>query len=41
MMHSDFMPSEKAKSILPAGKCIGLILWNAKGILLIDYLEKG
>ena len=40
-MHSDLPPPKKVKSILLAGKCMVSILWDAKVILLIDYLEKG
>jgi hypothetical protein len=32
---------KKAKSIASAGKVMASLFWNAKGILLIDYLEKG
>ena len=31
----------KVKSIAPAGKVMASVFWDAKGILLIDYLEKG
>lgn len=32
---------KKAKSIPSAGKVMASVFWDAKGILLIDYLEKG
>jgi histone-lysine N-methyltransferase SETMAR len=32
---------KKAKSIASAGKVMASVFWDAKGILLIDYLEKG
>lgn len=33
--------SKKAKCVPSAGKVMASVFWNAKGILLIDYLEKG
>ncbi|KYB27554.1 Mariner Mos1 transposase-like Protein [Tribolium castaneum] len=32
---------KKAKSVRSAGKVMASIFWDAKGILFIDYLEKG
>ena len=32
---------EKAKSVPSVGKVMASVLWDAKGIILIDYLEKG
>ena len=40
-MHSDSLPPKKVKSIFSAGKCMASVFWDAKRILLIDYLEKG
>lgn len=34
-------PPKKAKSILSANKVMASVFWDAKGILLIDYLQKG
>ena len=39
--HADSPPPKKAKSVLSAGKVMASIFWDAKGILLIDYLPKG
>jgi hypothetical protein len=30
-----------AKTVLSAGKVMASVFWDAKGILLIDYLQKG
>lgn len=38
--HGDSPPPKKAKLVLSAGKVMALIFWDAKGILLIDYLPK-
>lgn len=32
---------KKAKAVLSAGKVMASVFWDAKGILFIDYLEKG
>ena len=32
---------KKTKSIASAGKVMASVFWDAKGILLIDYFEKG
>jgi histone-lysine N-methyltransferase SETMAR len=32
---------KKAKTVLSAGKVMALVFWDAKGILFIDYLQKG
>ena len=32
---------KKAKTVLSAGKVMATVFWDAKGILLVDYLEKG
>lgn len=34
-------PPKKAKSVKSAGKVMATIFWDSKGIILIDYLEKG
>ncbi|XP_017794503.1 PREDICTED: uncharacterized protein LOC108576094 [Habropoda laboriosa] len=34
-------PPKKAKSILSAGKVMASIFWDAKGILLVNYLPRG
>lgn len=38
--HGESFP-KKAKTIQSAGKVMASVFWDAKGILLIDYLEKG
>jgi hypothetical protein len=38
---ADGSASKKAMSIASAGKVMASVFWDAKGILLIDYLEKG
>lgn len=32
---------KKAKTVLSAGKVMATVFWDARGIILIDYLEKG
>ena len=32
---------KKAKTVPPAGKVVASVFWDADGILLIDYLQKG
>ena len=39
--HHDSPPPKKARSIKSAGKIMASIFWDAKGILLIDYLPSG
>lgn len=39
--HSGSPPPKKAKAVASAGKVMASIFWDAKGILLIDYLPKG
>ena len=39
--HVDSPPPKKAKEIRSAGKIMASVLWDAKGILLIDYLTTG
>ena len=34
-------PPKKAKTVLSAGKVMASVFWDADGILLIDYLQKG
>lgn len=38
--HGESAP-KKAKSVQSAGKVMASVFWDAKGILLIDYLDKG
>ena len=40
-MHHGSPPPKKAKSVPSAGKVMATVFWDAEGILLIDYLEKG
>lgn len=40
-VEADGPAPKKAKSIPSAGKVMASVFWDAKGILLIDYLEKG
>ena len=35
------LASKKVKSVSSAGKVMASVFWNLKGILHIDYLEKG
>lgn len=32
---------KKVKTILSANKVIAIVFWDAKGVIFIDYLEKG
>lgn len=32
---------KKAKVVLSAGKVMASVFWDAKGIILVDYLKKG
>lgn len=34
-------PPKKAKTVLSAGKVMATVFWDTKGIIFIDYLEKG
>lgn len=34
-------PPKKAKTIRSAGKVMATVFWDGKGVILIDYLEKG
>lgn len=38
---SDKSASKKAKSVLSAGKIMATIFWDSKGIILLEFLEKG
>ena len=38
---SRWFSAKTAKLIASAGKVMASVLWDSKGILLIDYLEKG
>lgn len=33
--------SKKAKVTISAGKVLATVVWNSKGVLLVDYFEKG
>ncbi|XP_011873175.1 PREDICTED: histone-lysine N-methyltransferase SETMAR-like [Vollenhovia emeryi] len=39
--HSDSPPPKKTKVVPSTGKVVASIFWDAKGILLIDYLPEG
>lgn len=39
--HSDSPPPKKAKAIPSAGKVMATVFWDARGIIFVDYLEKG
>ena len=39
--HSGSPPPKKAKTVPSAGKVMASVFWDADGILLIDYLQKG
>lgn len=39
--HRNSPPPKKAMTVKSAGKVMASIFWDAKGILLIDYLQKG
>ena len=39
--HADSPPPKKAKAVRSAGKVMASVFWDAKGILLIDYLSTG
>jgi len=39
--HPESPAPKKAKSVPSAGKVMASVFWDSKGILLIDYLEKG
>ncbi|XP_066994420.2 histone-lysine N-methyltransferase SETMAR [Anabrus simplex] len=39
--HADSPPPKKAKAVRSAGKVMASVFWDAKGILLIDYLPTG
>ena len=39
--HVDSPPPKKAKTVQSAGKVMASVFWDAKGILLIDYLPRG
>ncbi|XP_067122537.1 histone-lysine N-methyltransferase SETMAR-like [Centruroides vittatus] len=39
--HHSSPPPKKAKTVPSAGKVIASVFWDAKGIIFIDYLERG
>lgn len=39
--HRDSPPPKKAKTTASAGKIMASVFWDAKGIIMIDYLPKG
>ena len=39
--HPGSPPPKKANTVPSAGKVMALVFWEADGILLIDYLQKG
>ena len=39
--HPGLPPPKKAKTVPSAGKVMATVFWDADGILLIDYLQKG
>ena len=39
--HSGSTPPKEAKVISSAGKLMASVFWDAKGIVFIDYLQKG
>ena len=39
--HASSPPPKKAKVVSSAGKVMASVFWDAKGVVLVDYLEKG
>ena len=40
-VHHSSPPPKKAKVVSSAGKVMASVFWDAKGIVFIDYLQKG
>ena len=39
--HLDYPPPKEAKTGMSAGNVMASIFWDAEGMLLVDYLDKG
>ena len=39
--HLGFLHSKEAKTVMSTGQVMVSIFWDAEGVLLVDYLDKG